>query len=74
MTLHCAFSPQVPMHGSVHFSEIQASFDLHSEFEMHSGLQLGGTPLISGRHEHVGRPSLILHKELRPQGLGAQGF
>jgi len=46
----------------------------HSEFEMHSGRQLGGAPTNSGRQEQDGDSPDTRHSELGPQGEGWQGF
>jgi hypothetical protein len=43
-TLQFALKPQLPGHGSTHFSRIQARLLEHSEFIWHSGLQFGGDP------------------------------
>lgn len=45
MTLHWAYKPQLPGHGSLHFWFIQAWLMGHSEFIVHSGRQLGGDPM-----------------------------
>lgn len=66
--------PQDPGHGSLHFSLMQARLLGHSGLMVHSGLQLGGEPVYSGRHEHDGVPPLSLHCEYGPQGEGTQGF
>lgn len=44
-TLHKALKPQEPGQGSLHLSFTHARFAGHSEFSMHSGLQLGGLPM-----------------------------
>ena len=74
LTLHWAFCPHKPGHGSLHFLEIQASSGLQSEFRTHSGLQLGGLPIISGTqvHWHLS-PMTWGVFVLGPQGLGSQG-
>lgn len=54
MTLHCAFCPQVPGQGSLHFICIQAKLDEHSPLLIHSGLQFGGDPIKSGKQEQDG--------------------
>jgi hypothetical protein len=40
---------------------------------MHSGLQFGGLPIISERHEHDGWSLIALHCAFEPQGEGWQG-
>uniref|UniRef100_A0A1A9VW36 Uncharacterized protein n=1 Tax=Glossina austeni TaxID=7395 RepID=A0A1A9VW36_GLOAU len=42
----------------------------HSELRTHSGLQLGGVPIKSGKQEQAGLPPIIWHFELGPQGEG----
>lgn len=42
---HWAFRPQDPGQGSLHFRLIHARFLEQSPFVVHSGLQLGGTPI-----------------------------
>lgn len=41
---------------------------------IHSGLQLGGVPVNSGRQEHEGAPPILRHCELGPHGEGMHGF
>lgn len=70
ITLHSAFSPQVPGQGSVHLFLIHALFLGHSVLSTHSGLQpLYGSPWYSGKQ--VQTPSL--HSAFGPQGDGLQG-
>lgn len=45
----------------------------HSEFEMHSGRQLGGVPINSRRHEQDGESPIGRHSELAPHGDGLHG-
>lgn len=44
-----------------------------SLFVVHSGRQLGGDPIYSDKHEHVGLPLDEIHNELAPHGLGLHG-
>lgn len=73
-TLHSAFSPQTPGQGSLHLLFIQANVFGHSLLLIHSGLQLGGCPLNSGRHEQLGDSLITLHMAFDPHGDGWQGF
>jgi len=41
---------------------------------MHSGLQLGGDPMNSGKQEQDGVSPFTWHCELGPQGDGTHGF
>ena len=53
---------------------MQALSDGQSEFIKHSGLQLGGDPVISGRQEHLQSPLIVCGGyEFGPQGFGSQG-
>ena len=70
MTLHSAFTPQRPGHGSIHFWFMQDSVFAHSELVTHSGLQFGGDPTKLILHVHEGMLPLALHSELGPQGDG----
>lgn len=54
ITLHTAFAPHDPGQGSLHFSLMQAKLLEHSEFMLHSGLQLGGVPIYPSRQEQDG--------------------
>ena len=48
--------------------------DEQSELTTHSGLQLGGEPIISGRQEHWHCPPIFLGGLLLgPQGFGSHG-
>lgn len=40
---------------------------------MHSGLQLGGVPIICDEHEQTGTVFLTLHSEFGPHGDGLHG-
>lgn len=40
---------------------------------VHSGLQFGGLPSNSGRHEHDGKSCMFLHIAFGPQGDGTHG-
>lgn len=53
---------------------IQAKLNGHSLLVTHSGLQLGGIPLKSGKQEHEGDSPITLHAELGPQGEGSHGL
>lgn len=66
-------SPQVPGQGSVHLYLWHARFVGHSAFTTHSGLQFGGDPWYSGRHEHTAFPFLSMHLLFGPQGDGVHG-
>jgi hypothetical protein len=59
MTWQTAFLPQIPLHGSIHFSFMQALSFGHSLLITHSGLQYGGLPMKLAMHEHTGRPRFI---------------
>jgi len=69
-----AFWPHIPGHGSLHFCPIQALSRLHSVLITHSGRQLGGLPIYSGRHEHIAWPFFSLHWLFGPQGDGLHGL
>lgn len=53
---------------------MQAKLKEHSLLLTHSGLQLGGVPIKSGKQEHDGDSPETLHCELGPHGEGKQGF
>lgn len=44
------------------------------ELTTHSGRQLGGAPIISGRQLQAGLPSTMRQSELLPQGEGSHGL
>lgn len=46
--------PQDPIQGSLHLRPIHAKLLRHSLLLIHSGLQLGGEPIYSGRHAQEG--------------------
>lgn len=69
-----ALWPHIPGHGSLHFCPIHALSRLHSVLITHSGRQLGGLPINSGRHEHIAWPLSSLHWLLGPQGDGLHGL
>lgn len=46
----------------------------HSELLIHSGRQLGGVPMYSGKHEQEGASPTTLHCAFGPQGEGRHGF
>ena len=52
MTLHWALTPQTPGHGSTQWRLTQARLGGQSALMVHSGLQLGGEPIICGKQEH----------------------
>ena len=60
-TRHSALDPHVPGHGSLHFWLIQAKLSPHSLLLIHSGRQLGGEPLNSGKQEQEGDSPDTLH-------------
>lgn len=66
--------PQEPGHGSLHFLFRHAIFDAHSVLLVHSGRQLGGAPMYSGKHVHCAFSPFSVHCELGPQGEGKHGF
>ena len=67
-------TPHNPGQGSWHFLLIHAVFWEQSELTMHSGLQLGGEPIILGWQEHWHLSPMILGwLLLGPQGFGSQG-
>lgn len=74
MTLQRALKPQAPGHGSRHFCAIHARSLGHSEFTVHSGRQLGGTPMYVDRQVHDGLPPMSRHSANWPQGDGTHGF
>lgn len=41
---------------------------------MHSGLQLGGVPIICGEQEQTGTSFFTLHSEFGPHGEGEHGL
>jgi hypothetical protein len=49
---------------------MQAFVSGHSGSVTHSGRQFGGAPFISGKHEQLALPLLILHIEFGPHGEG----
>lgn len=74
MTLHSAFTPHRPGQGSTHLRFLQALFDGHSGFVVHSGLHATyGSPKYSGIH--LQEPALFLSVQIafEPQGDGLQG-
>lgn len=64
------FLPQGPGQGEIHFRLTQVFSDEHSELTTHSGLQLGGDPWYSGKHEHTLTPFEIRHWLFGPHGEG----
>lgn len=73
-TLHCAFEPHAPWHGSAHLFLMQAMWFGHSLLLVHSGLQFGGTPINSGIQEQEGESLILWQIELGPHGDGSQGL
>lgn len=73
ITRHSAFDPHNPGHGSLHFWFMHARLLGHSVLETHSGLQFGGDPINSLRHEHDGESPIARHSEFGPQGDGWHG-
>lgn len=74
MTLHCAFSPQLPGQGSTHFLFIHDFDKSHSELTIHSGRQPGGEPIIPCWHEQMATLLFSRQMLLGPHGEGLQGF
>lgn len=74
ITLHSAFNPHEPGHGSRHFLLIQAMFLAHSVLLVHSGLQFGGDPINSARHLQSALSPFSVHWELGPHGDGRHGL
>lgn len=66
--------PHCPIHGSTHFKLTHALFETHSVLTMHSGLQLGGLPLYSGKQVQTDWSFITLHTLLGPHGDGEHGF
>ena len=74
-TRQSAPAPQLPGHGSRHFWPMQAWSVRQSWWMTHSGRQLGARPMKPGRQEQTARPpSVTVHCELAPHGLGWHGF
>lgn len=73
ITWQLASIPQEPGQGSLHFWFIHAKLLEQSSLMVHSGLQLGGLPSNSGRHEHDGMSWMFLHIAFNPQGEGIHG-
>jgi hypothetical protein len=73
-TLQFALTPHKPGQGSTHFCCLHALSEGQSWFRMHSGLQLGGEPVIPGRQVQSHLSPFLLGKfEYCPQGLGSHG-
>lgn len=70
ITLHSAFGPHGPGQGDTHFWFLHDLSAGHSELTTHSGLQFGGEPWYSGKHEQTLCPLVIRHWLLEPQGDG----
>lgn len=73
ITLHRAFIPQEPAHGSLHLLPTHDNVRGQSWSIKHSGRQFGGAPNIPGRHEHTARLSETLQSAFDPHGDGIQG-
>ena len=56
MTWQLALEPHEPGHGSLHRCRTHACWLGQSALSTHSGRQLGGAPMWSGRHEQAGTP------------------
>lgn len=72
--LQTAFMPQDPGQGSLHLWLMHAKLLGHSLLLIHSGLQLGGEPVNSGRQEHDGESLITWHWAFGPHGDGSHGF
>lgn len=72
ITVHLAWIPQEPMHGSLHFSPMHAKLLGHSLWFTHSGLQFGGVPWYPLRQEQDGTSPISRHTAFGPQGDGTQ--
>lgn len=72
ITVHLAWSPQVPGQGSEHFCDIQAKCGWHSELPTHSGRQFGGVPTKLDLQEQTALPLLLRQTLFGPQGDGSQ--
>ena len=74
LTLQWALTPQRPGQGSWHLRLMHALSEGQSELTTHSGRQLGGDPIISGRQEHWHCPPIFLGGlEFGPHGFGTHG-
>lgn len=72
-TEHFEFKPHVPGQGFLHFWLLHASDCAQSELIMHSGLQVGGLPIYSGRQEQTAWLLKSRHWLLGPHGDGEHG-
>ena len=72
-TLHWALTPHRPGQGSRHFLVRHALSSGQSAFTWHSGLQLGGWPIMPGKQVHWQRSPTSLAFAFSPQGFGSQG-
>lgn len=52
---------------------MHANLSAHSLLLIHSGLQFGGDPIYSGKHEQDGNSLITLQIAFCPQGDGRQG-
>jgi len=74
MTRHCALSPQVPGHGSLHLLLMQVLSFAQSELRTHSGRHpVYGSPKYWGWQEQDPAPFRSLHMALEPHGEGSHG-
>lgn len=69
-TRHSELVPQLPRQGSLHFRLMHARLKEHSLFVTHSGRQVGGIPIKSGKHEQDGDCPIMRHSEFGPHGDG----
>lgn len=70
MTRQLVLLPHDPGHGSTHLRLIHALSSEHSEFVVHSGRQVGGTPTYPDKQEQTACSLTSRHCELAPQGDG----
>jgi hypothetical protein len=73
-TWHKDLDPHALRQGSAHLLLMHAKLSLHSEWLLHSGRQLGGDPVKSGKQEHLACSLIFWQLEFGPQGEGWQGF
>lgn len=73
-TLHWAFLPQTPGHGSMQWLLTQAKFIAHSGLVVHSGLHIWyGSPNMLGRQVQDAALTLSRQTAFMPQGDGWHG-
>lgn len=73
-TVHIAFCPQLPGHGSRHFIFLQAKLDGQSWLMTHSGRQFGGSPRNPGMQLQDGPPFTSRQIAFSPHGFGRHGY